>query len=398
MDAIRAIEAEQLKADTGDFRIGDTVRVHFKIVEGKTERVQVFEGIVIARKRTGLNETFTVRKISYGVGVERVFPLHSPKIVKVVRVREGRVRRVQALLPARQDGQGREGHAAHPPQAQRGRPRGGDRRDGRRRGRAGRAGREVAEAGAAPPGSAPEPMPSVVGPVPPAQPGSIQVSARSGLGLRAGDVVTLHVIKRLTDDKWAVGLKGRVLPARSDLDLSPGATLRARVQSAAGRVVFVLERGTPSALADALLRAGCRRHPRCAAHRRGPRGRRQAGGPGTVERVRALLAKTRLEARRGARAAATMLDKGIELSSSGAADLLELLCLAEPGGRDPRRHSGRRFPRDAGEAKADLAATAAPDGPTSGLHVYNALRGTQRDLGRGAVRLPRRRRRVPRKP
>ena len=93
MDAIRAIEAEQLKAETGDFRIGDTVRVHFKIVEGKTERVQVFEGIVIARKRAGLSETFTVRKISYGVGVERVFPLHSPKIVKVVRVREGRVRR-----------------------------------------------------------------------------------------------------------------------------------------------------------------------------------------------------------------------------------------------------------------------------------------------------------------
>ncbi|OHD74884.1 MAG: 50S ribosomal protein L19 [Spirochaetes bacterium RBG_13_68_11] len=93
MDAIRAIEAEQLKAEPGEFRIGDTVRVHFKIIEGKTERVQVFEGIVIARKRAGLNETFTVRKISYGVGVERVFPLHSPKIVKVVRVREGRVRR-----------------------------------------------------------------------------------------------------------------------------------------------------------------------------------------------------------------------------------------------------------------------------------------------------------------
>jgi large subunit ribosomal protein L19 len=93
MDAIRAIEAEQLKKEPGDFRIGDTVRVHFKIVEGKTERVQVFEGIVIARKRSGVAETFTVRKISYGVGVERVFPLHSPKIVKVVRVREGRVRR-----------------------------------------------------------------------------------------------------------------------------------------------------------------------------------------------------------------------------------------------------------------------------------------------------------------
>jgi large subunit ribosomal protein L19 len=93
MDAIRAIEAEQLKAEPGEFGIGDTVKVHFKIIEGKTERVQVFEGIVIARKRSGLNETFTVRKISYGVGVERVFPLHSPKIVKIVRVREGRVRR-----------------------------------------------------------------------------------------------------------------------------------------------------------------------------------------------------------------------------------------------------------------------------------------------------------------
>ena len=93
MDPIRAIEAEQLKAEPGEFRIGDTVRVHFKIVEGKTERVQVFEGIVIARKRAGLSETFTVRKISYGVGVERTFPLHSPKIVKIVRVREGRVRR-----------------------------------------------------------------------------------------------------------------------------------------------------------------------------------------------------------------------------------------------------------------------------------------------------------------
>ncbi len=93
MDVMKALEAEQLKENAEVFRIGDTVKVHYKIIEGKTERVQVFEGIVIARKRAGLNETFTVRKISYGVGVERVFPLHSPKIVKIVRVREGRVRR-----------------------------------------------------------------------------------------------------------------------------------------------------------------------------------------------------------------------------------------------------------------------------------------------------------------
>ena len=95
MDVIKALENEQVKEDAQPFRIGDTVKVHFKIIEGKTERVQVFEGIVIAMKRDGLKKTFTVRKISYGVGVERVFPLHSPKIAKVVRVREGRVRRAK---------------------------------------------------------------------------------------------------------------------------------------------------------------------------------------------------------------------------------------------------------------------------------------------------------------
>jgi len=95
MDAIKAIEAEQLKQNAGEFRIGDTVKVHYRIIEGKTERVQVFEGIVIAMKREGIRSTFTVRKISYGVGVERIFPLHSPRIAKIVRVREGKVRRAK---------------------------------------------------------------------------------------------------------------------------------------------------------------------------------------------------------------------------------------------------------------------------------------------------------------
>jgi len=95
MNAIKAIEAEQLKQNTEQFRIGDTVKVHYRIVEGKTERVQVFEGIVIAMKRDGIRTTFTVRKISYGVGVERIFPLHSPRIAKIVRVREGKVRRAK---------------------------------------------------------------------------------------------------------------------------------------------------------------------------------------------------------------------------------------------------------------------------------------------------------------
>ena len=93
MDVMKSLEAEQTKENVEVFRIGYTVKVHYKIIEGKTERVQVFEGIVIAMKRDGLRKTFTVRKISYGVGVERIFPLHSPKIAKIVRVREGRIRR-----------------------------------------------------------------------------------------------------------------------------------------------------------------------------------------------------------------------------------------------------------------------------------------------------------------
>jgi hypothetical protein len=218
-------------------------------------------------------------------------------------------------------------------------------------------------------------MPSATGPVPPVTPGSIQVSARQGLGLKAGDVVTLHVLKRLTDDKWAVGLKGRVLPARTDLDLSPGSTLRARVQSSAGRIIFVLDRGAATPLADALGRQGIPATPEAqfiaaALIRSG----RAVDHP-TIERVRALLARTRLEARRGARAAATMLDKGIDLSSDGAAELLELVCLEEPGGRDPRRQRGRPFPQNGREAKESLAKTASTDEPSSSLHVYNALRG-----------------------
>ncbi len=95
MDLLKAVETAQMKEGAEEFRIGDTVKVHFKIIEGKTERIQVFEGIVLAKKRSGLRKTFTVRKISYGVGVERTFPLHSPKIAKIVRVREGRVRRAK---------------------------------------------------------------------------------------------------------------------------------------------------------------------------------------------------------------------------------------------------------------------------------------------------------------
>ena len=95
MNTIDAIEAEQLKEETGEFRIGDTVKVHFKIVEGANERIQIYEGVVIAKRHSGIRKTFTVRKISYGVGVERIFPLHSPRIERIEVVRRGRVRRAK---------------------------------------------------------------------------------------------------------------------------------------------------------------------------------------------------------------------------------------------------------------------------------------------------------------
>ena len=95
MNEIRAIDASQMKENPGKFKIGDTVKVHFKIVEGNKERIQVYEGLVIAMKNAQVGRTFTVRKNSYGVGVERVFPLHSPRVDKVEVVRQGKVRRAK---------------------------------------------------------------------------------------------------------------------------------------------------------------------------------------------------------------------------------------------------------------------------------------------------------------
>ena len=95
MNEIKAIEASQMKNEVDNFKVGDTVKVHFKIVEGKTERIQIYEGLVIAVKNSKVGKTFTVRKNSYGVGVERVFPLHSPRIAKVELVRPGKVRRAK---------------------------------------------------------------------------------------------------------------------------------------------------------------------------------------------------------------------------------------------------------------------------------------------------------------
>ena len=93
MDALKLIAADSLKKDLPNFEIGDTVRVHVNIREGDRERIQMFEGTVIARKGSGVAETFTVRRVSYGVGVERVFPVNSPNVQGVDIVRKGRVRR-----------------------------------------------------------------------------------------------------------------------------------------------------------------------------------------------------------------------------------------------------------------------------------------------------------------
>jgi len=95
MDPISAIEAKYLKDKMPEFGPGDTLRIHIKIKEGDKERVQLFEGVVIQRRGKGTGETFTLRKVSSGVGVERVFPLYSPNITKIERLRQGRVRRAK---------------------------------------------------------------------------------------------------------------------------------------------------------------------------------------------------------------------------------------------------------------------------------------------------------------
>ena len=95
MEILKQIEQEQLKTDLPNFGPGDTVKVHLRVKEGKRERIQIFEGLVIKRQNSGVRETFTVRKISFGVGVEKTFPVHSPVIEKIEVTRRGKVRRAK---------------------------------------------------------------------------------------------------------------------------------------------------------------------------------------------------------------------------------------------------------------------------------------------------------------
>lgn len=95
MDIIKMLEEEQLKDDITPFRVGDTIRVHYRIIEGTRERVQAFEGVVIKIQNSGIKTTFTVRRLSYGIGVERTFQLHSPRIQGIDKIRSGKVRRAK---------------------------------------------------------------------------------------------------------------------------------------------------------------------------------------------------------------------------------------------------------------------------------------------------------------
>ena len=115
MDAsiLRELTSDQLKTDLPEFGAGDTVRVHVRVIEGDKERTQIFEGTVLQRKGSGIQETFTVRKISQGIAIERIFPLHSPRIPQIERLREGRVRRARLFYL-----RGRKGRAARIPQKQ----------------------------------------------------------------------------------------------------------------------------------------------------------------------------------------------------------------------------------------------------------------------------------------
>ena len=104
---MRELTSDQLKTDLPDFHSGDTVRVHVRVIEGDKERTQIFEGTVIQRRGSGIQETFTVRKISQGIAIERIFPVHSPRIAKIERRREGQVRRARLFYL-----RGRKGRAA----------------------------------------------------------------------------------------------------------------------------------------------------------------------------------------------------------------------------------------------------------------------------------------------
>jgi hypothetical protein len=207
--------------------------------------------------------------------------------------------------------------------------------------------------------------------------GHIQISSRPGAVLRPGESVALSVLKALGPNKWAVGIGGRVYPAVSDLDLSAGTVLRARVGYASGRVVLTIEKGLENPASAALLRQGLPDTPIAQVIARALLQSGRPVLPETVDRIKSVLARSRLEPRRAARLAALAVEKRIDLSSPGLDGLFSLLSFGEKGGGDPRRYRGRPLPRGAAALRRH-ASSLAVDGAAqpSALQVFNHARGS----------------------
>ena len=203
--------------------------------------------------------------------------------------------------------------------------------------------------------------------------GRIQLALQPGSGLRPGETVTVHVIKRLDAGKWAVGVLGRVYPASSDLPLEPGAVLRARVSGTPGKLVLTVSDVVPDALLAALNAQGM---PPGGPEELIARTLARAGLPllpETIQSVRNLLTRaSALEDRKSTRSAVALVDKRIDPGSPGAASLLKVLAFGEKGGEDPRRYRGRPLPDTPGAVKKFSDSLAGHlSASSSGLPAFN---------------------------
>jgi hypothetical protein len=203
--------------------------------------------------------------------------------------------------------------------------------------------------------------------------GRIQITARPGLALRQGEVVTLTVLKRLTDTSWAVAIRGRVYPARSAVELEAGSLVKARVSSAGRHLVLSLEAAAARS-ADALIRQGLPAGPLTQLI---ASSLLRSGQPVTaelVEKLRTILSRSPLKKVRAARALATLVDKGIDPAGPGAETLVRHLCFPQPEEQGRRRGRGRPLPRSPSEARQALAVLVSA-GPPGAIAVYNHRRG-----------------------
>ncbi len=205
--------------------------------------------------------------------------------------------------------------------------------------------------------------------------GSVQISRHQGLSLRLGEAVSLHVLKRLGSDKWAVAIQGRVYPARSGLALEPGAVLRARVSASGRHLVLSLE-PTRHLATEALVRHGLPGGPLQELMAASLLSSGQPVSAEALEKMRVALSRSSLRKDRAARAFASLLDKGIDITSPGAEKLVgEINFGQEEGGRG-RRYRGRDLPRNKEETSRTLQSMAAPGpGGAGAIAAYNHLRG-----------------------